>query len=100
MPVKTKKPLPKKKSHSKAKAKKPTLRSVKPFSKPKLEAKAPEGSSILWKILAERKRREEKFPAKLPGSNPTSNHRGTQYPQHSGKHSQFAKYAGPRRKAA
>lgn len=95
MPQKSKRSPPKKKPKYEAKAKKkPVLRSVK--SSPKMEAKSPpKGSSILWKILAERERRSQQQPPKQYAS-----HRGTQYPPQEGKHEQFARYAGPRRRAA
>lgn len=108
MPVKSKRSPPKKKPTHKAKAapkahKKPVLKAVKSVSKPKPkpEAKAaaskqvPQGKSILWKILAERQRRQAQAPSK-----PTlTNHRGTQHPQ-STKHEKFARFAGPRRRVA
>lgn len=90
MPLKSKKSPPKKKPAPKAKAKKPILKSVK------VASPLPQQSSILWKILAERERRQQNAPPKQG----LSNHRGTQYPQQHGKHEQFARFAGPRRRAA
>lgn len=102
MPVKSKRSPPKKKPVHKvkatAKAKKPSARSLKLVAKPKTPLRhqlQPEGSSVLWKILAERKRRQEQAPQKQI----VTNHRGTQYPP-AQKHDKLARFAGPRRRAA